>query len=177
VGQEPLYYNQLNTGRPAGDVDTSRPPRSAEEKYRSRYIDQANTALYPFGFGLSYTTFSYSPASLSAGMVKAADLNAGKAALTVTAEVRNTGKVAGEEVIQLYIGQRGTSVAQPVRELKGFQKVLLQPGESKKVQFTLGRDELAFWNIDMKHVVEPAAVKVWVAGNSVDGQPAEFTIQ
>jgi len=177
VGQEPLYYNGLPTGRPVGNIDTTRPPTNGEEKYKSRYIDVPNTALFPFGYGLSYTTFTYSPVTLSATTAKAADLNSGKPALTVTAQVTNSGKVAGEEVVQLYINERGTSVSRPVRELKGFQRVALQPGESKKVQFTLGRDELAFWNIDMKDVVEPAAVKVWVAGNSVDGQPAELTIE
>lgn len=177
VGQEPLYYNQLPTGRPAGNIDLSVPPDDKDTKYKSRYIDQLNSALYPFGYGLSYTTFAYSPVTLSANTVSAADLNAGKAGLTVSAEVTNSGKVAGEEVVEMYINERGTSVSRPVRELKGFQKVMLQAGESKKVQFTLGRDELEFWNIDMKDVVEPATVKVWVAGNSVDGQPASFTIQ
>ena len=177
VGQEPLYYNQLPTGRPAGDIDLSKPPTDGATKYKSRYIDQMNSALYPFGYGLSYTTFEYSPVSLSASTMTAADLNAGKPGITVTAEVTNSGKVAGEEVVQMYINLRGTSVSRPVRELKGFQKVMLQPGEKKKVTFTLGRDELAFWNIDMKDVVEPAAVKVWVAGNSVDGQPAVLTVQ
>lgn len=177
VGQEPLYYDQLPTGRPVGNVDTSHPPRNGEEKYHSRYVDVPNTALYPFGYGLSYTTFAYSPATLSTSTLAAADLNAGKPGLTVTADVRNTGSVAGEEVVQMYINERGTSVSRPIRELKGFQKVFLQPGESKQVQFTLGRDELAFWNIDMKDLVEPAEVKVWVAGNSVDGTPATFTIQ
>jgi beta-glucosidase len=176
-GQEPLYYNQLPTGRPVGDVDTTRPPTNGDEKYKSRYIDESNTALYPFGWGLSYTTFTYSPVTLSATTAKAADLNGGKPEITVTAEVTNSGKVAGEEVVQLYINERGTSVSRPIHELKGFQKLLLQPGESKKVQFTLGRHELAFWNIDMKNVVEPAAVKVWVAGSSVGGQPVDLTIQ
>lgn len=177
VGQEPLYYNQLPTGRPVGNIDTSHPPADDAEKYKSRYIDQMNTALYPFGYGLSYTTFAYSPVTLSASTVKAADLNAGKPGLTVTATVTNSGKTAGDETVQMYINERGTSVSRPIRELKGFQKVMLQPGESKTVSFTLGRDELEFWNIDMKDLVEPATVKVWVAGNSVDGQPASFTIQ
>jgi beta-glucosidase len=171
VGQLPLYYNALPTGRPIPV-----PPPSTL-KYFSRYIDQANTALYPFGFGLSYTTFAYSPATLSGSTFNAADLNSGKAKITVTAEVKNAGSRPGEEVVQLYINQRGTSVSRPVRELKGFQRVALQPGESKKVSFTLGHDELAFWNIDMKNVVEPAAVKVWVGGSSVDGTPAELTIK
>jgi beta-glucosidase len=91
--------------------------------------------------------------------------------------VSNTGAVAGDETVQLYISQRGTSVARPIHELKGFQKVTLKPGESRHVEFTLGREELAFWNIDMKNVAEPAQVKVWIAGNSAEGTPAEFTIQ
>ncbi|HUN87996.1 MAG TPA: glycoside hydrolase family 3 N-terminal domain-containing protein [Terriglobales bacterium] len=177
VGQEPLYYNQLPTGRPPKDVDLTQPPTAGTEKYVSRYVDEQNTALYPFGFGLSYTTFTYSPVTLSSSTVRAADLNAGKPGLTVTAEVRNTGSVAGTEVVQLYINQRGTSVSRPIRELKGFERVTLQPGESKRVQFTLGRDELAFWNIDMKDVVEPASVKVWVAGSSTEGQPVQFAVE
>lgn len=171
VGQLPLYYNALNTGRP---LPIPLPPKP---KYFTRYIDQDNTALFPFGFGLSYTTFTYSPVSVTSSTFSAADLNSGKAKITVTADVKNTGTRAGDEVVQLYINQRGTSVARPVRELKGFQRVPLQPGESKKVSFTLGHDELAFWNIDMQNVVEPAALKVWVAGNSVDGTPAELTIR
>jgi beta-glucosidase len=177
VGQEPLYYNQLPTGRPIGKIDVSHAPTNAEEKYKSRYIDQLDSALYPFGYGLSYTSFSYSPVTLSTTTVKAADLNAGKPGLTVTAEVKNTGSRPGSEVVQLYINERGTSVSRPIRELKGFEKIMLRPGESRKVQFTLGRDELAFWNIDMKDVVEPATVKAWIAGDSVQGEPAEFTIQ
>lgn len=176
VGQEPLYYNHLSTGRPLGNVDDSHPPTSGEEKYHSRYVDERTSALYPFGFGLSYTTFSYTAPSLSGGTFKAADINSGKTKVTVTAEVKNTGTVVGEETVQFYINQRGTSVARPVRELKGFQKVILQPGESKRVEFTLGTAELAFWNIDMKDIVEPAEVTVWVAGNSVEGTPAKFTI-
>jgi beta-glucosidase len=176
VGQEPLYYNHLNTGRPLGNIDASHPPANTEEKFHSRYIDQLNTPLFPFGFGLSYTTFAYTPASLSSTGISTADLNAGKK-LTVSAEVRNSGAVPGDEIVQLYINQRGTSVARPVRELKGFQKLALRPGESKSVQFTLGRDELSFWNIDMTNTVEPALVQVWVAGSSDAGTPVEFTIK
>jgi beta-glucosidase len=176
VGQEPLYYNQLPTGRPTRNIDLTQPPHDGT-KYVSRYIDEQNSALYPFGFGLSYTSFAYSPVTLSASTISAADLNAGKPGLMVSAEVRNTGFRAGVETVELYINERGTSVSRPIRELKGFQKVSLQAGESKKVQFTLGYDELAFWNIDMKDVVEPAAVKVWVAGSSVAGEPASLTIQ
>ncbi|HWR17961.1 MAG TPA: beta-glucosidase BglX [Terriglobales bacterium] len=175
VGQVPMYYNHLNTGRPLGTVDDSVAPNAETPKFKSRYIDQRNSPLYPFGFGLSYTTFTYSPVSLSSTSFSAADLN-GTKKLTVRAEVKNSGTVAGEETVQLYIAQTGTSVVRPVRELKGFQKLALSPGESKQVEFTLGQSELAFWNLDMKNVVEPAKVKVWVAGSSDQGTPVEFTI-
>jgi beta-glucosidase len=167
----------MNTGRPAGDVDLTRPPNNSGEKYRSRYIDEQNSPLFPFGYGLSYTKFQYSSPSLSAQSLTAASLNTGSSALTVSADVKNTGSRAGSEVVQLYIRQIGTSVTRPVRELKGFQKISLAPGESKKVEFKLGKDELAFWNIDMKNVVEPAKVTVWIGPNSAEGSEAHFTIQ
>jgi len=178
VGQEPLYYNHLNTGRPADKVDTTRfPTNKDKDKYFSRYVDQQNTALFPFGFGLSYTKFSYTPVTLSTTSATAVDLNAGRGAIKATAEVRNAGDRDGEEVVQLYIREQGTSVSRPVRELKAFQRVALKAGESKKVEFTIGGDDLRFWNIDMKNVVEPAKVSVWIAGSSADGTPVEFAIQ
>jgi beta-glucosidase len=177
VGQEPLYYNHLNTGRPLGDVNDQRPPQSGDEKYHTRYIDQQNSPLYPFGFGLSYTTFTYSPATVSATKFSAADLNRGTAKVVVSAEVKNSGSVAGDEVVQLYVAQRGRSVSQPVRELKGFQRVTLAPGATKHVEFTIGRDELAFWNIDMKDIVEPGPVSIWIAGSSTEGTPQNIDIQ
>lgn len=180
VGQEPLHYDYLNTGRPVLNADLTHLPRTGEEKFLSRYVDETNSPLYPFGYGLSYTTFSYSQPKLSATTTSAAALNARNNASTihVTAEVKNTGSVAGEEVVQLYIGQRGTSVARPVHELKGYQKVALGPGESKTVDFVLSRDELAFWNIDMKDVVEPAQVNVWVSPNSrATGTPVQLEIK
>jgi len=176
VGQEPLYYSYLNTGRPVLNADLSHLPTKGEEKYLSRYVDELNAPLYPFGYGLSYTSFSYSQPKLSTMTTSAATLNSGKGGeIHVTAEVTNTGSVAGEEVVQLYNGQLGTSVARPVHELKGYKKVALAPGESKSVDFVLGRNELAFWNIDMKDVVEPAKVNVWVAPNSgAVKTPVEF---
>jgi beta-glucosidase len=176
VGQEPLYYNHFNTGRPVGDADTSGVPRNPGEKYRSRYLDVPNAALYPFGYGLTYSTVSYSPASVSANSVSAKELNAGTAKLTVKAEVKNTGSRAVDEVVQLYIRQTNTSVVRPVRELKGFHRVTLAPGASQQVEFSLGREELKFWNIDMKDVVEPAQLTVWIAPDSASGTPAEVTI-
>jgi beta-glucosidase len=176
VGQEPLYYNHFNTGRPAGAADLTRPPKTTEEKYLSRYIDVPNSALYPFGFGLTYSSITYSPTTVSGSTASAKDLNAGSAKLTVTAEVRNTGSRAADEVVQLYIRQIDTSIVRPVRELKGFQRISLAPGSSQKVEFTLGRDELKFWNIDMKDVVEPAQLTVWIAPDSTSGKPAQVTI-
>jgi len=176
VGQEPLYYNHFNTGRPADGVDLSRPPTNDGEKYRSRYVDEQNSALFPFGYGLTYSTIAYSPTTASATTASAKDLNAGSASLKVTAEVRNTGSRPADEVVQLYIRQTGTSVVRPVRELKGFQRITLAPGTSQKVEFTLGRDQLKFWNIDMKDVVEPAQLTVWVAPDSIRGTPAQLTI-
>lgn len=176
VGQEPLYYNHFNTGRPADGVDLSRPPTNGEEKYRSRYVDEQNSALYPFGYGLTYSAITYSPTTVSATTTSAKDLNAGAAKLTVSAEVRNTGGRAADEVVQLYIRQTGTSVVRPVRELKGFRRIALAPGQSQKVEFTLGADELRFWNIDMKNIVEPAQLTVWIAPDSTQGTPAKVTI-
>ncbi len=177
VGQQPLYYNHLNTGRPAGKVDLTRPHKSGEEKYVSRYIDEQNAPLFPFGYGLSYTRFEYSPITLSTQSLSARSLNSGSQTLRVTVEVKNVGSRDGVEVAQLYIRQRGTSVARPVRELKGFQRIALRAGESKRVEFTLGKKELAFWNIDMKEIVEPAVVTVWVGPDSQSGSHAEFTIK
>jgi beta-glucosidase len=177
VGQEPLYYNALSTGRPAEGVDLSHRPMNATERYHSRYIDEMDTPLFPFGYGLSYTRSTYSPLSLSTTALSARGLNEGSGSpLRVSVEVRNAGNRPGDEVVQLYIRQQGTSVARPVRELKGFQRITLAPGESKRLEFTIGRDELTFWNIDMKNVVEPARVTVWIGPNSTEGSEAQFII-
>jgi beta-glucosidase len=178
VGQEPLYYNSLNTGRPATGLDLSRPPGSSvDEKYRSRYIDEHNLPLFPFGFGLSYTTFEYSEPTASASQVSVDALNRGQASIRVSADVRNTGNRAGEEVVQLYIRLRGTSVARPVRELKGYQRVELAPNESRRVEFTLGREALSFWNIEMKQVVEPAELTIWIGPDSQSGAEVGVALQ
>lgn len=176
VGQEPLYYNPPKTGRPAGDTDLSHPPRSSSEKYVSRYIDELNSPLFPFGYGLSYTHFAYSAIAVSSTSTSVDELNNGAGAIKVSATVTNRGARAGQEVVELYLGQWGTSVNLPLKELKGIELVSLAPGESKAVEFTVGREELAFWNIEMRRVIEPARVTVWIAPNSVEGPSAQFTI-
>jgi beta-glucosidase len=176
VGQVPIYYNSLNTGRPREDpigLGTTKP----DPYYITGYIDESNKPLYPFGHGLTYTTFSYSPTAVSVESIGATAINEQGAQLTVGADIRNTGTRDGTEIAQLYIRMRGTSVSRPVRELKGFQRVHLAAGESRHVEFKLGRDELAFWNIDMKNVVEPGSLYVWVAPDSAKGLPAAVEIQ
>jgi beta-glucosidase len=177
AGQEPLYYDELNTGRPADGIDLTHPPRNPGEKYHSRYVDEANAPLFPFGYGLSYTRFTYSPLELSTSEVSASGLNRKTAQpLRVSTTVRNAGSRAGDEIVELYVRLRGTSVALPVRQLEGFRRVDLMPGESKRVEFAVGRDELAFWNIDMQDLVEPASATVWIGPSSAEGESADFVI-
>ena len=168
VGQEPLYYAQLPTGRPAHG-DLSHLPRNAEEKFVSRYMDEENSALFPFGWGLSYTRFSYSQPTVSRSEVPVREVlaSAHKSVVTVGVDVKNTGSVAGTEVVQLYIRNTAASVSQPVRELKGFARVTLAPGESKHVEFPLGFDELNFYNAEVRRTVEPTTYTIWVGGSSM----------
>ena len=175
VGQIPVYYNALNSGRPKADTIAPGAPKPGDH-YVSGYLDEQNTPLYPFGFGLSYAEFSYSAVQPGAAAISARSINEGKSRLTVGAEIRNTGHREGTETVQLYIRLRGTSVARPVRELKGFQRVRLAAGEARHVEFTLGRDELAFWNIDMRDVAEPCSLYVWIAPDSAHGTPAKVEI-
>jgi beta-glucosidase len=181
VGQEPLYYNALNTGRPAGDVDLTHPPNDVVSKYVSRYIDEQNSPQFPFGYGGSYTTFSYGNTAISARTLSAVKLNANlsgdaPAALTAEADVTNSGSVAGEEVVQLYIRLQGTSTAQPVRALKGFQRISLAPGETKQVKFDLTPEALAIWNDHEQFAAEPSKLTVWISPDSAHGSPAEAEI-
>jgi beta-glucosidase len=176
VGQEPLYYAQMPTGRPAHG-DLSHLPRNAAEKFNSRYMDEENSALFPFGWGLSYTRFSYSKPTVNRADVPVREVIASghKPVATVTVGVKNTGSISGTEVVQLYIRNTSASVEQPVRELKGFARVTLAPGEEKQVEFPLGFDELNFYNAEIKQTVEPTTYKIWVGGSSL--ATAETSLQ
>lgn len=167
VGQEPLYYAQAPTGRPARG-DLSHMPRNAAEKSVSRYMDEDNSALFPFGWGLSYTRFSYSQPTVDrTGIPLRTILADHQPLVNVSVDVKNTGSIAGTEVVQLYIRNTDASIEQPLRELKGFTRVTLNPGETRHVTFPLGFDELNFYNVDLKKTVEPATYNIWVGGNSL----------
>ena len=153
VGQVPYYYNHKNTGRP---YNPSNP------QYTSFYIDYANTPLYPFGYGLSYTKFVYDNLKLSAKKISKVD------PLIISVEVKNNGSYDGEEVVQLYLRDLVGSVTRPVKELKGFQKIFLKKGESKLVEFTLTEADLKFYDLNMNFVSEPGTFKVFVGTNSVE---------
>jgi beta-glucosidase len=163
VGQEPLYYNHKNTGRPPDTPD-------ANAKYSSRYIDVPFTPLYPFGYGLSYTQFRLTNLQLSAAHIRP------DGRLTASVEVENVGKRAGDEVVQLYIRDVASSVTRPVKELKGFERVTLRQGEKRRVEFALAPAQLGFYNREMRFIVEPGEFKVMVGTNSVDGLEASFTV-
>ncbi len=160
VGQVPIFYNHKMGGRPP----------VKDQAYRSTYIDMPFEPLYPFGFGLSYTRFAYSPIRLS--QTQTSHTNT----VHVTTTLTNAGSVAGAEVVQLYIRDLKASVTRPVKELKGFQKIQLDPGESRDVTFALTTQDLAFYNQQMQRVTEPGTFQVFVGGNSRDLQKTEFIL-
>ena len=165
LGQIPIYYNHLNTGRP---VPAGTP---VFRKYQSNYIDERNEPLYPFGYGLSYTTFEYGKPQLS-GTTMNAD---GK--LTITVNVKNTGNYDGDEVVQMYIRDLAATISRPVKELKGFERISLKAGESRDVSFDIDIDKLKFYNSDLQYVAEPGDFEVMVGGNSRDVQKVKFTLR
>ena len=181
VGQEPLYYNSNNTGRPPAGTDLTHPPANIEERYVSRYIDEQNAPQFPFGYGLSYTTFSYGPTRISADHLSAGELTRTLAAknppvLTAKADVSNTGSRPANEVVELYVRLQGTSTEQPVRALKGFQTIALAPGETKTVKFDVAAESFAIWNDRNQLAVEPSKLTVWIAPDSAHGTPAQAEI-
>jgi len=163
VGQVPIFYAAKNTGRPLD-------PANPKEKYKSSYLDCPNDPLYPFGFGLSYTTFTYSEVRLDR-----ATLNPGEK-IQATVTVTNTGNYAGAEVVQLYLRDLVGSVTRPVRELKGFQKIELRAGESREISFTIGENELKFLRADMTVGTEPGEFQVFIGPNSRDTHAAKFDL-
>ena len=161
VGQVPIYYNHKNTGRPPDPAD----------RYTSKYIDVPWTPLYPFGYGLSYTTFSYGEPRLTRTSILAGDT------LAVEIAVTNTGRRAGAEVVQLYIRDDVASVTRPVMELRRFQKVSLEPRETRTVSFRLTPDDLAFYDLRMRRVIEPGTFTVFVGGSSAETRRATFSVR
>lgn len=174
VGQLPLYYNALSTGRPAGNTDLSHPPQNGNEKYVSRYVDELNSPQFPFGYGLSYTTFEYATPEVSATRISAKALNEylrkrspdQKRDVIVSVKVTNSGKISADETVQLYVGLSGMSVAEPVKALKAFQRVALAPGETKKVTFELEPEAFAIWGERNEWGVEPGKATIWVSSDS-----------
>lgn len=160
VGQVPIYYNHKNTGRP-GNIDNH---------YTSKYLDLPLTPLYPFGYGLSYTTFKYSDLGLDKNKITKDDQ------INIKVNVKNTGNYDGEEVVQLYVQDLVGSVTRPVKELKRFQKVFLKKGEEKTIEFTLSENDLRFTAADMKFKSEPGLFKVYVGTNSVDVLESQFEL-
>ena len=162
VGQIPIYYNHLNTGRPNPQWFT---------KFTTNYLDVPNDPLFPFGYGLSYTTFEYSPMTLSSDAMTAS----GK--ITASVNVTNTGAVEGTEVVQFYIRDMVGSIARPVQELKGFERISLKPGESRTVTFTIDADLLKFYNKDLEYVCEPGQFEAMIGPNSREVQRMTFTLK
>ena len=162
VGQIPIYYNHLNTGRPNPKWFT---------KFTTNYLDVPNDPLFPFGYGLSYTTFEYSPLTLSGNSMTTGGN------ITASVTVTNTGSCEGTEVVQLYIRDMVGSIARPVQELKGFERICLKPGESRTVNFTINADLLKFYNSNLDYVCEPGEFEVMVGTNSRDVQRKSFTLR
>lgn len=164
LGQVPIFYSQKNTGRPLGNSVGN------FEKFKSNYIDERNEPLYPFGFGLSYTTFEYKNLKLNTDKMEF------NGSIEVSVEVTNSGNYDGKEVVQLYIRDLVGSVTRPVKELKGFQKIEIKQGETKTVSFTITEEELKFYNYDLDFVAEPGDFEVFVGTSSVDNLKSNFKL-
>lgn len=164
TGQVPIYYNHLNTGRPVEDGS------KVFRKYQSNYTDVTQGPLYPFGYGLSYTTYSYSPVTLSSSTMTAGSK------ITATATITNTGSRDGDEIVQFYIRDRFASIVRPVKELKGFQRIHLAKGESKTVSFDIDATTLSYYDNEGKAVLEPGDFDIMIGANSADVQSAKLTL-
>lgn len=160
VGQEPLFYNHKNTGRPPKEHD----------RFTAKYFDVAVTPQFPFGFGLSYTTFQYSNLTIDKKNIRPYQK------IVISADVKNTGTREGDEVVQLYVRDLVGSITRPVKQLKGFQKIALSPGESKTVRFELGPQELGYYNQFGEYIIEPGRFNVWIGPNSAAGIMDHFEI-
>ena len=174
-GQVPIYYAQHKTGRPANPTEMlidEIPVEAGQTSVgcRSFYLDAGNSPLFPFGYGLSYTTFEYSNLSLASDKLTAQDT------LSISFTLKNTGKYDGTEVVQLYVQDKVGSVTRPVKELKRFQRVTLKAGESTQVSLNLPVSELAFWGYDMNYTVEPGDFTLWVGTSSTEGLTKDFSV-
>ena len=163
MGQIPIYYNHFSTGRPLTGTDPQR--------FVSKYTDAPNTPLFPFGYGLSYAEFSYSDVSLSSDSLTSKD------SITASVQLKNTGACTGTEVVQLYIQDVAASTVRPVRELKGFTRITLTPGETQTVSFRISEAELAFHRADGSYGTEPGAFRVWIGGSSATENGTGFTLR
>jgi beta-glucosidase len=159
VGQIPIYYNHKNTGRP-----------SSPDRWHTGYLDESMEPLFPFGYGLTYTKFQYSNLRVETPTV------ALRGTVRVTAEVQNVGQRAGTEVVQFYVHDRVAPTSRPIRELKGFSRITLAPGEHRSVEFSIDASELGSYDPNMNWVVPPGAYDVWIAPNAVEGVQGEFQI-
>lgn len=176
AGQAPFYYNHNNSGRPCNGTETLLDDIPAEAGQTSLgctsyYLDTGYGPHLPFGYGLSYTTFEYGTPILDKTVICKDGM------IQASVELKNTGKYKATEVVQLYVRDLVGSVVRPVKELKGFQRVTLAPGEAQTVKFELPVSDLAFWNIDMEYVVEPGDFQLWIAGDSASGEPVGFTVR
>ena len=175
AGQAPFYYNHPMTGRPNNGTETllnDIPLKAGQTSLgcTSYYLDTGYGPLFPFGYGLSYTTFEYSNLTLDKSVLDKSDY------IHIDFDLTNTGDREATEVVQIYVRDLVGSVVRPVKELKGFMRVTLKPGETRHLMYDLPVSDLAFWNRDMEYVVESGEFQLWVAGDSASGEPINFRV-